>query len=59
MERTIPFILAWGENLGIGSDPGTPVEDKDYQVLFALTGKIKKITLTIDRPKLTAATRRR
>jgi len=41
------------ENLDIGSDTGSPVDDKDYQVPFAFTGKINKITLTIDRPKLT------
>jgi arylsulfatase len=27
--------------------------DRDYQVPFTFTGKINKITLTIDRPKLT------
>jgi len=53
MERTIPLILAWDENLDVGSDTGTPVDDADYQVPFAFTGKIDKITLTIDRPKLT------
>jgi len=53
MERTLPFILQGDENLDIGSDTGTPVDDKDYQVPFAFTGKINKITLTIDRPKLT------
>ena len=53
MEHTIPIILAWDENLDVGSDTGTPVDDKDYQVPFAFTGKIDKITLTIDRPKLT------
>jgi arylsulfatase len=53
MERTIPLILAWDENLDVGSDTGTPVDDKDYQVPFAFTGKIGKITLSIDRPKLT------
>jgi arylsulfatase len=52
MERTIPLILAWDENLDVGSDTGTPVDDKDYQVPFAFTGKIQKITLTVDRPKL-------
>jgi len=52
MERTIPFILQWDENLDVGSDTGTPVDDDDYQVPFAFTGKINKITLTIDRPKL-------
>ncbi len=55
MERTIPLILAWDENLDVGSDTGTPVDDKDYQVPFAFTGKIDKITLSIDRPKLTPA----
>ncbi len=53
MPRTIPFILAWDENLDVGSDTGTPVDDSDYKVPFAFTGKINKITLTIDRPKLT------
>jgi len=28
------------------------VDDGDYQVPFKFTGKINKITLTIDRPKL-------
>jgi len=53
MEHTIPFILAWDENLDVGSDTGTPVDDRDYQVPFTFTGKINKITLTIDRPQLT------
>jgi len=53
MEKTIPLILAWDENLDVGSDTGTAVDDKDYQVPFAFTGKIDKITLSIDRPKLT------
>ena len=35
------------------ADTGTPVDDRDYQVPFTFTGKINKITLTIDRPKLT------
>jgi len=52
MERTIPFILAWDENLDVGSDTGTSVDDKDYQIPFTFTGKINKITLTIDRPQL-------
>jgi arylsulfatase len=52
MEHTIPFILAWDESLDIGSDTGTPVDDKDYQVPFTFTGKLNKVTLAIDRPKL-------
>ena len=52
MERTIPFILAWDESLDIGSDTGTGVDDRDSQVPFIFTGKLRKIALTIDRPKL-------
>jgi arylsulfatase A-like enzyme len=53
MERTLPFIVQWDESLDIGADTGTPVDDQDYQVPFTFTGKIAKITLTIDRPQLT------
>ena len=53
MEHTLPFILQWDENLDVGSDTGTPVDDEDYQVPFTFTGKLNKLTLTIDRPKLT------
>jgi len=53
MEHTLPFILQWDEALDIGSDTGTPVNDADYQVPFQFTGKLDRITLTIDRPKLT------
>ncbi len=55
MERTLPFILQWDENLDVGLDTGTPVADADYKVPFAFTGTIEKITLTIDRPELTPA----
>jgi arylsulfatase len=53
MERTIPLILQWDENFDVGADTGTPVDDNDYQVPFRFTGKLDKLTLTIDRPKLT------
>lgn len=52
MEHTLPFILQWDEAFDIGSDTGTPVDDNDYQTPFAFTGKINKVTLDIDRPKL-------
>jgi arylsulfatase len=52
MERTIPFILQWDENLDVGSDTLTGVNDADYKPPFAFTGKIQKITLKLDRPKL-------
>ena len=53
MEHTIPLILQWDETFDIGSDTGTPVDDKDYQVPFVFTGKLNKLTVKIDRPQLT------
>ncbi|MGO8744842.1 MAG: arylsulfatase [Thermoguttaceae bacterium] len=55
MERTLPLIMQWDETFDIGSDTGTPVDDKDYQVPFAFTGTFSRITLEIDRPQLTPA----
>jgi arylsulfatase A-like enzyme len=55
MEHTLPFILQWDEALDIGSDTGTPVDDNDYSTPFTFTGKLNKITLNIDRPKLSPA----
>jgi hypothetical protein len=52
MERTIPLILQWDETFDVGADTGTPVDDKDYQVPFKFTGKLNKLTVKIDRPKL-------
>jgi hypothetical protein len=54
MERSIPLILQWEENFDIGADTGTPLAE-DYQVPFRFTGKLDKLTLTIDRPALTPA----
>ena len=45
-------IMPWDENLDIGSDTGSPVNDADYQPPFKFTGKLNKVTLTIGRPKL-------
>ena len=59
MERTLPLILQWDETFDIGSDTGTPVEDQDYQVPFKFTGKLNKLTLKLDRPKLTPADEKR
>jgi arylsulfatase A-like enzyme len=53
MANTIPLILQWDETFDVGADTGTPVDDHDYQVPFAFTGELTKLTLTIDRPKLT------
>jgi len=53
LERTIPLTLPWDETFDIGSDTGTPVDDQDYQVPFTFTGKIHKLTIALDPPKLT------
>jgi hypothetical protein len=53
MARTLPMILQWDESFDIGSDTLTGVNDEDYKPPFAFTGKLDKLTLTIDRPKLT------
>src|SRR5207245_6942216 len=54
MEHTIPFILQWDENFDVGADTGTPVDDHDYQVPFRFAGKLNKLTLKIEPPRLTA-----
>jgi arylsulfatase A-like enzyme len=55
MEHTLPLILQWDETFDIGSDTGTPVDDRDYQVPFKFTGKLVKLTLRVQRPELTPA----
>ena len=54
MERTIPIILQFDESFDIGSDTLTGVDDRDYQVPFALTAKLNKLTIKIDRPQAVA-----
>lgn len=44
MKRSIPLVLQWDGNF-------TPVSD-DYQVPFRFNGNLDRLTLTIDRPKL-------
>lgn len=52
MEKTIPLILQWDETFDIGSDTGTPVDDQDYEVPFAFTGNLDKLTLKVKHPTL-------
>jgi arylsulfatase len=55
MERTIPITLQWDETLDIGTDTGTPVDDRDYQVPFRFNGKLSKVTIRVQPRSLTAA----
>jgi arylsulfatase len=41
----------------LGADTGTPVDDHDYQEPFRFTGKLAKLTIKIDRLKLTPKTK--
>ncbi len=54
MEHTLPLILQWDESFDIGSDTGTPVDDSDYHTPFTFTGTLDKLTVTVDRPQLSA-----
>jgi len=53
MERTLPMILQWDESFDIGSDTLTGVNDADYKPPFPLTAKLNKLTIKVNRPKLT------
>ena len=52
LEKTLPMILQWDESFDIGSDTLTGVNDADYKPPFALTAKLNKLTIKLDRPKL-------
>ncbi|MCC8975886.1 arylsulfatase [Bradyrhizobium brasilense] len=54
MERSIPLGLPLDQTFNIGTSGATPVDDHDYKVPFPFTGKINKVTLSVDPPKLTA-----
>jgi len=53
MPHTLPMILQWDESFDIGSDTLTGVNDEDYKPPFPLTAKLDKLTIKVDRPKLT------
>lgn len=52
MPHTLPMILQWDESFDIGSDTLTGVNDEDYKPPFALTAKLNKLTIKVDRPTL-------
>jgi arylsulfatase len=52
MPKTLPMILQWDESFDIGSDTLTGVNDADYKPPFALTAKLNKLTIKMDRPQL-------
>lgn len=55
MKHTLPMILQWDEAFDIGSDTLTGVNDADYKPPFPLTAKLEKLTIKVNRPKLSDA----
>jgi arylsulfatase len=49
----VPFARRTGARKAIGSDALTGVNDADDRPPFTLTGKLNKVMLVLDPPKLT------
>jgi len=46
IEKTLPYRLALNETFDVGRDTGTPIVET-YQVPFAFTGNLQKVTLNL------------
>jgi hypothetical protein len=55
MPKTLPMILQWDESFDVGSDTLTGVNDADYKPPFALSAKLNRLTIKVDRPQLSKA----
>jgi hypothetical protein len=53
LERTLPLVKPLDQSFDIGLSGPAPVDDRDYKVPFNFTGKIDKVTIALDPPKLT------
>jgi hypothetical protein len=51
--RTLPLVMPLDITFDIGLSGANPVDDHDYKVPFGFTGKIDKVTIVLDPPKLT------
>ena len=52
LERTVPLLFPIDETFDVGSKTRTPIDDR-YQVPFTFTGKINKLTVSVEPPVLT------
>ncbi|MGR9371401.1 arylsulfatase [Rhizobium leguminosarum] len=59
IQRTVPLILPVDETFDIGSKTGTPIDDRDYQVPFPFTGKLNRLSISVEAPKLTPEDQRK
>jgi len=53
--HTVPFLMTIDETFDVGIDTRSPVDDKDYQVPFAFTGKVDKLTVELGSEQVAAA----
>ena len=45
--HSVPFIFPWDETFDVGVDTRTGVNDADYQVQFAFTGKLNSLKIEL------------
>ena len=48
VQRTIPVIMTLGETFDVGSDTRSSVDESDYHVPFAFTGKVDKVSVQLN-----------
>ena len=47
MPKSLPITTGWNEVFNVGIDTATSVDEKDYQLPFAFTGTIEKLTVKL------------
>ena len=52
--HTVPALWTIDESFDVGVDTRTSVDDKDYQPPFRFTGKLDKLTVKLEPPKMAA-----
>ena len=53
MTHTTPLTYDLDDTFAIATSAETPLDDADYKVPFPFTGKLTKLTIAVDEPKLT------
>jgi hypothetical protein len=59
LEHTVPLVLPLDQTFNIATSGATPVDDRDYKAPFNFTGKASKVTIALDKPKLTPEDRKK
>jgi arylsulfatase len=53
MARSTPLAYNLDDTFSIATSGDTPLDDRDYKCPFPFTGKLTKLTIAVDEPKLT------